>query len=481
MLVLGEMKRIALSLMILGVISSIAFSQAAQKVYVIPIKGVIDLGLSGFVKRTLEEAKANEASAVIFEIDTFGGRVDAAVDICNYIEELHPIPSFAFVKGEAWSAGALISLACKSIIMSPGSSIGSAEPRVGGMTQQQPTDEKTVSALRAKFKSIAEQNEHPANLATAMVDKDIELKKISIKEKTEIVTTEELEERKTQFKERDIEIIKTISAKGKLLNLTAEEALNLKLADKILSTREELLEFARLKDAEVIESSLNWSERLVRFLTHPVVSSLLLTLGSLGILFELRMPGWGISGTVGIVCLILFFWGHYLVGLANWTEIFLFLLGMLLLALEVFVIPGFGIAGISGILLILAGIFLALIKHPFEVPRGELIQAFHTMAYSFIITFMVILLSFKFLPQLGLWKRLVLTQQEKRAGGFRAAPSRETYLGKTGKTLSILRPSGRAVFGDEILDVVTEGGFIEKEKEVKVVNVEGNRIVVSEV
>lgn len=475
------MRKISLSLIILGVIFSIAFSQAAQKVYVIPIKGVIDLGLSGFVKRALEEAKENGASAVIFEIDTFGGRVDATVDICSYIEELGPIPTFAYVLGEAWSAGALIALASKSIIMTPGSSIGSAEPRISGMGSQQPTDEKTVSALRAKFKSIAEQNEHPGNLAMGMVDKDIELKKISIKGKTEIVTNEELQERKTKFRERDIKIIKTISAKGKLLNLTAEEALNLKLADKILSTREELLEFAQLKGAEVIESSLNWSEKLVRFLTHPVVSSLLLSLGSLGIIFELRMPGWGISGTVGAIALILFFWGHYLIGLANWTEIFLFLLGMILLILEIFVIPGFGIAGISGTALVLAAIFLALVKHPFEIPRRELIQASYTMVYSLIITFAVILLSFKFLPRSGLWKRLILTQQEKTGRGFRAAPSRKIYLGKTGNTLCPLRPSGRAAFGNEMLDVISEGGFIEKDKEVKVVNVEGNRIVVSEV
>lgn len=475
------MKKFALSLMILAVISSVAFSQATPRAYFVPVKGVIDLGLSGFVGRALEEAKANEASAVIFEIDTFGGRVDAAVEINNHIEELHPIPSFAFVKGEAWSAGALIALACESIIMSPGSSIGSAEPRAARMTQQQPTDEKTVSALRAKFKSIAEKNKHPANLAMAMVDKDIELKKISIRGKTEIVTNEELEERKAQFREREIKIIKTISAKEKLLNLTAEEAYNLKLADKILSTREELLEFTQIGDAELIESSLNWSEKLVRFLTHPVVSSLLLTLGSLGILFELRMPGWGISGSVGLICLGLFFWGHYLIGLANWTEIVLFLLGVTLLALEVFAIPGFGIAGISGIILIISGLFLALVKHPFEIPRAELIQAFYTMAYSLIITFMIIILSFKFLPEAGLWKRLVLTQQEKGTRGFRAAPSRETYLGKTGETLTILRPSGKVMFVDKILDVVTEGDFIEKDKPVKVVKVEGNRIVVSEV
>ncbi len=471
--------------MISAVIVSILFpslsSSQPPKVYSVPVKGVIDLGLSGFVKRALEEAKANQASAVIFEIDTFGGRVDAAVNIVNYIEELHPISTFAFVTGEAWSAGALITLACKSIVMSPGSSIGSAEPRIGGMAKQQPTDEKMVSALRAKFKSIAEQNAHPANLAMAMVDKDIELKEISIKGKTEIVTTEELEERKSRFKERDIKIIKTISAKGKLLNLTAEEALNLKLADKVLSTREEVLKFAQLKDAEIIKNTPNWSEKLVRFLTHPVVSSLLLSLGSLGILFELRMPGWGVSGTLGIISLVLFFWGHYLIGLANWTEIFLFLLGMILLGLEILVIPSFGIAGISGAALVLAGIFLALIKHPFEVPKGELTQAFYTMAYSFIITFMIILLSFKFLPKVGLWKRLVLTQQENRAGGFRATSPKETYLGKTGKTLSILRPSGRAVFKDKLLDVVTEGDFIEKDKTVKVVKVEGNRIVVSEV
>ncbi len=497
------MRKIIFFLLILSCIYTLGFSQSEEpvqrissplskldtpvltrnpnKVYIIPVKGAIDLGLSGFIKRSLIEAEDNQASAIILEIDTFGGRVDAAVEICDSLEEIKPIQTVAFIDDHAWSAGALISLACEKIIMSPGSSIGSAEPRaMSFMNKDELTDEKTVSAIRAKFKALAEQNNHPANLALGMVDKDFEIKQVRLKDEVNILTAGELEEIEQQYKKKDIQIIKTISAKGKLLNLTANEAKELGLAEEILDSRRAVINYLALSEKEITQTSATWSEVLVRFLTHPLISPLLLTLGFLGILFELRIPGWGISGTLGLSCLIVFFWGHYLVGLASWPELTIFLLGVLLLLLEIFVIPGFGIAGISGIILILTGIFLSLVKHPLSAPATQLTQAFYTMSFAIIITFAGLILSWKLLPHTGLWKRLVLSSAETRKEGFQSAASQESYLGKTGRSLSPLRPTGRAVIEENTQDVITEGEFIDKDKEIKVVKIEGNRIIVKE-
>ncbi|GAG31407.1 unnamed protein product, partial [marine sediment metagenome] len=203
--------------------------------------------------------------------------------------------------------------------------------------------------------------------------------------------------------------------------------------------------------------------------------------GFLGILFELKIPGWGISGTLGVLFLAIFFWGHYLVGLAGWTELIILCLGILLLLLEIFVIPGFGIAGISGIILILTGIFLSLVKHPLSAPKAQLTQAFYTLSFSIIITFVGIILSWKFLPRTGLWKRIILSSAETKKQGFQSATPQEYCLGKTGRSLTPLRPTGRAIIEQKTLDVITEGEFIDKDKTIKVIKVEGSKIIVKEV
>jgi membrane-bound serine protease (ClpP class) len=473
-----------LAVFILGNLAlvSAALKEVPKTVYIIPVKGVIDLGLSAFVKRAVAEAKAQYAQAVILEIDTFGGRVDAAVEICDALEEIKPIPTVAVVDDQAWSAGALISLACDKIIMSPGSSIGSAEPRqMGGGGKDELTDEKAVSAVRAKFKALAEQNNHPVALALAMVDKDFEVKQVKVKGETKILTSGEIDDLKNQYGEKEIQIIKTINPKGKLLNLTAKEAKELGLAEAVLDKRSDVLRYLGLKETNTVETTLSWSELLVRFITHPMVSPLLLTLGFLGLFFELKIPGWGLSGTLGVILLGLFFWGHYLAGLANWTEILIFAVGVILLALEIFVIPGFGLAGILGIALIFAGIFLALIRYPLYLPRIQLARAIYTLGYSLILFVLGVLLTLKFLPSSPLWKKIVLLAQENKAEGFAAAAALDSYLGKTGKALTILRPSGRAVFADKILDVITQGDFIEKDRIVKVTAVMGNKLVVEEI
>jgi membrane-bound serine protease (ClpP class) len=259
------------------------FGYPERDVYVIPIRGVIDLGLSSFVRRVVQEAKEKEAQCIILELETFGGRVDAATEIRDALFE-SDIKTIAFVNRRAISAGALISLACRHIVMAPGSTIGAATPVVmaPGATKTQPTDEKTISYVRKEFKATAERNNHPTTLAEAMVDPDVE--------------------------------IKGVIEKGKLLTLTTEEAWKLKLAEHKVSKIGEILTLYGLEDGKVVRASITWSEKLVRFLTHPVVSGLLLTFGLLGIFFELRMPGWGVSGTIGLVCLALFFGAQYMVG-----------------------------------------------------------------------------------------------------------------------------------------------------------------------
>ncbi|MFQ5680951.1 MAG: nodulation protein NfeD [Candidatus Omnitrophota bacterium] len=461
-----------------------AADKGRGEVYVVPVKGIIDLGLSGFIRRALNEAREENAAAIILDIDTFGGRVDAAVEICDALEEIKPIPTFAFVDDQAWSAGALIALATDEIIMSPGSSIGSAEPRTigpgGAKKKDELTDEKMVSAIRAKFKSVAEQNNHPAGLALAMVDKDIVIHLAEIKGEKKILDEKQLEEARARLKRRKIKIIKTISAQGKLLNLTAKEAKEYGLSKELLPNIYALRKHFNLLDTPLRKTQPNWSEAIVRFLTHPMVSPLLLSLGLLGLFFEFRMPGWGVSGTVGLALIALFFWGHYLVGLATWTEIIIFLVGVALLLLEILVIPGFGLAGIAGIIFIFSGLFLSLIKHPFRIPASELSQAVYSLSLTLILTVAGILLLMKLLPRTWLWKRVVLSAREDKEQGYQSHTICQQYIGKKAKTITPLHPSGRALWEGKILEVVSESGFIERDKEITIVSAADNRIVVRE-
>ena len=489
------MKKLTLLLIIL-IIAAFFFlwaktpSIAAEKsIFIIPVEGTIDLGLSAFIKRALNEANEEKAAAVVLKINTFGGRVDAADEIVNNVQELAPGPTYAYITHSAWSAGALIALSCNSIVMNKGSSIGSAEPRMIGIAQgQQATDEKIVSALRAKFKATAEANEHSANLAQAMVDKDVELIQVNFKNNLLILTPQELEEKKSKQNKKFFKNEKVLCAKDKLLNLTADEAKNLSLSSMTVKSEAEF--FSYIKEQLALESitftkkitpELTWSENIVRFLTHPIVSSLLLSFGFLGIFFELKMPGWGISGTLGVLFLLLFFWGHYLVGLANWLDLAIFVIGVILLSIELLAMPGFGIIGLTGCLFIISGLVLTLLKHPFTLPSFELNSALFTISWAFIITFILALSGFKLLPRTNLFKRVVLQASEEKDLGFQTKSLPENIcVGKIGTSKTILRPSGRAVFDDEVLDVTTLSEFISKGKRIIIVKIEGNKVFVEQ-
>lgn len=306
-----------------------AYAQPARPVVVVvPVDGVIDLGLAPFIERALDEAVAANAAAVILEVNTFGGRVDAAVLIRDALLAAR-IPTVAFVNRRAISAGALISLAAERIAMAEGATIGAAAPVQAGPGGTQPASEKTVSYLRKEFRATAEARKRPPLLAEAMVDTDVE--------------------------------VPGVKPKGKLLTLTTAEALEHGVADFQADDLGALLARLDLAGAEVRRPPIAWAETLVRFLTHPIVASLLLMIGVLGILTEVQAPGLGVPGLVGLASFALFFWGHGLTRLAGWEEVILIGAGLVLLGIEVFVLPGFGIAGTLGLVAVLLGLGLSLV------------------------------------------------------------------------------------------------------------------------
>jgi membrane-bound serine protease (ClpP class) len=415
-------------------------------VFVARIEGVIDLGLAPFVDRVLDEAAASGAAAVILEINTFGGRVDAAVLIRDALLRAR-VRTVAFVNKRAISAGALISLAAETIAMADGGTIGAATPVEIGLpgAPAQPVAEKTVSYMRKEFRATAESRKRPPLIAEAMVDPDVE--------------------------------IPGVIAKGKLLTLTTEEALTHKVADFRADSLDAVLQALGLAGAEVRRTSETWAETLVRFLTHPIVSSLLMTIGILGIIVEIRTPGFGVPGALGILSLALFFWGHWLVRLAGWEELLLVGAGVVLLAIELFVTPGFGVTGILGLVALLGGLGLSLVGA--GATWKDVLTAVGQVAASLLLAIVASLALLRLLPQLPFGRRLILETELTAREGFASAPETDrAWLGKRGTAASTLRPAGIADFEGERVDVVSDGDFIEAGDPITVVRVDGNRIVV---
>ena len=415
-------------------------------VYVAPIEGIIDLGLAPFVERVLKEAADAGAAAVVLEINTFGGRVDAAVAIRDALLNAR-VKTVAFVNKRAISAGALISLAAEKIVMADGGTIGAATPVQMGQpgSAPQPVEEKTVSYVRKEFRATAEARKRPPLVAEAMVDADVE--------------------------------IPGLIQKGKLLTLTTDEALKHKIADFRANTLDKALAELGLAGAEVRRAAPTWAENLVRLLTHPVVSSLLITVGILGIILEIRTPGFGIPGMLGVGSLALFFWGHWLVQLAGWEELLLFGSGLVLLVLEIFVIPGFGIAGILGIAAILAGLSLSLVGG--GATWEFILRATSRVVFSLLFALAGSFILLRFLPRLPFGRRLILQTGLSAGEGYASAPaSDESWLGKSGTALTSLRPAGIADIDGQRVDVVSDGEYIDSGLPITVTRVDGNRIVV---
>lgn len=409
-------------------------------VYRIAVSGTIENGLAPYVARSLREAEAAGAAAAYLDLDTPGGRVDAAERIADAVRA-STLPVYAYVNPRAYSAGALIALATDGIYMRPGAVIGAATPVDGEGTK---APEKIVSAMRAEFRALAEEQGIDPRLAEAMVDEDI--------------------------------AIPGVVEKGRLLTLSTSEALRVGFAKKQVASEAALLSAVGLPGATVVTTRANWAEQVVRFLTNPVVAPLLLSLGMLGLVFEIKTGAFGLGGALSVVSLGLFFGSNLLLGLAGWEEVLIFGLGAIALAVELFVIPGFGVAGVVGLGLIAVSAVLAMMGSFPTV--GDVTQALAVLGASLLITTAVVYAWIRHLPSSTRFSGLLLQGGVGSAAGYISAPERSDLVGREGTAYTDLRPSGTALVGEERLDVVTEGEFIPRGSRVQVLRSEGYRHVV---
>lgn len=402
-------------------------SAEAGTVISIVIKGEINSGQAALVHKAMSDARSKQAQAVLVEIDTFGGLVDAAVSIRDMIVN-SPVPTICYIKNRAWSAGALIAISHKHIAIVPGGSIGAAEPI--------PTTEKTVAALKAEFAATANQTGRNPQVAQAMVDKSLGFP--------------------------------GYAEPGQILALTDYQASKVGYADIVASDRETVLAHFGLTESTVIEYTQGWQEKLAGWLSDPTVKSFLMSVIFLAVLTEIKTAGLGVAALIGIVAALLFFGSQWITGIAGWLEIILFFGGLILILFELYT-PGVGIFGISGIIAIFASLFLTL---------GANAAAINMLAISLLFAIIVFLLLLKHLPSSKLWSWLILKDAETKSAGFSSSQDYTVFLGKTGITPTGLRPAGTMIIDGVQLDVVSEGQFVEPNTVVKVVNITGNRIVV---
>lgn len=429
--------------MIAGLFGLAATTAVAQQpvVFRIPVSGTIEMGLAPYVARAIEVAEAAGAAAVVLDIDTPGGRVDAAERIVDAVRGAS-IPVYAFVNSRAYSAGAMVALAAGGgIFVTPIGVIGAATP-VDGQGTRAP--EKTVSAMRAAFRALAEANNLDPRLAEGMVDEAIE--------------------------------IPGVKPAGQLLTLSASEAIEFGFARAKVASLSELLATVGLAGAVVEEVPVNWAEHVVRFLTSPLVSPLLLSLGMLGLVFELKSGAFGLGGLISLASLGLFFGSHLLLGLAGWEVLLMLGLGAVAIGIEIFLLPGFGVAGVLGILLVGASIIMALVGN---LPTmSDFLQAGAILGASIVISAAVFIAWLRHLPNSSRFTGLFLKSATHASEGYVSAAVRSDLVGKSGTALTDLRPSGTALVEGERVDVVTEGEFVDAGATVIVVRAEGYRHLV---
>lgn len=425
----------------------LAVGAEAKTVYHVDMKleGMIDPGVSAFVERVIEDAEAAGVDAIVFEIDTFGGRVDAATVIRDAILDSEAL-TIAFINKRAISAGALISLACDKIVMSSAGTMGATTPVDGSGTK---ASDKVTSYMRAEMRATAERTGRDVKIAEAMVDERVDIAGLS-------------------------------AEAGRPATLTTEQALNYQMADETAESLRDVLRIYDLGEADIVQIELNWAEHTVRILTNPVVTSILLAVAMFGLITEVRTPGWGLGGTLALVALAIFFGSHLVIKLAEWQELALFVVGLGLLIVEAVAIPGFGLVGLAGIGAILASLVITQLGDFQLWSIEEIAAVVARLAASMIGSFILSLVALRSLPKMAAFNRLVLSSETRAADGY-VSSSREhdqDWLGKEGVSVSELRPAGIALIDGRRLDVVTDGEFVEAQQPVKIVEARGNRIVV---
>lgn len=532
--------RRAIILLALGavfVLGVVAQSQPTPYVMALRLEGMVDDGMSVLVTRAVREAA--DAKALIFIIDTPGGRVDSAINITETILD-SPCRTIAFVDGMgAISAGALIAYACDEIVMSPSTNMGAAQPVTFGEQGMEPLGEKETSFVRAKFAALAEMKGRNPDIAMAMVDKDIELRaypkpdgtfdiKATSKPSDSLSSSEladELVNRPEQALKRIVETIFNtklpevkpdkpqtpettdekaapaletppieangsilIEPAGKLLTLTPKEAQKYSVIKYIAKDMDDLLWQLGYTNTAIVKITPTWSEDLYKWLISPQITLLLLVIGIGGLYLEFKTPGFGLPGIVGICALTIYFGSRYVIGLADWLDIALVVTGVLLLLVEILLIPGFGVVGALGIVFVLAGVVFSFTFTDFSLPQyswewDRLEDAGFSLTMTLLCMVVLVVATWKLLPKTPLYGRLVLGDRQLPGTGYTVQPADAvtSTVGQQGVAASMLRPAGRGRFGDKTLQVVSLSEFIEEGTPIVIVQAEGNRYVVDRV
>lgn len=445
----STMKRvIRIFTIILLVISGLqAFSQ--KEIYYFKIDEDIAKPALRKTEIALEYVKSHQIAGILLEINTFGGEMESAEKIRTLLLEA-PVPVYLFINKNAASAGALISIACDSIYMSPGASIGAASV-VNQAGEIMP--DKYQSYMRSLMRATAEKNGRNPLIAEAMVDPDTQ--------------------------------IDSISPKGKVLTFTTQEAIKNNYCEGQASSKEEVLALIHHSSSSVTEQELSWVDSAINFLINPIVSGILIMLIIGGIYFELQSPGLGLPIIIAVSAALLYFAPHYLQGLATHWEILLFIVGLILLIIEFFVIPGFGFIGISGIILmVLALIFSMIFNIGFDfnyAPRGEILNKFFVVISSLIVGFFISLwLGKKLFTTTTRYGALALNTELEGSKGFVAQDIQiSDKVGKHGTTLTFMRPVGKIEIDGEIFDATSEAGVIEKGESVIVTRFENSQLFIT--
>lgn len=415
-------------------------------VYHLKVLNDIDPRTNRYTELGLEAAIDANADVVILELDTYGGALNDADEIRTRILNFEK-PIYAWINKDAASAGALISIACDSIYMASGSSIGAATV-VGGDGAAAP--DKYQSYMRSIMRSTAEATGRNPALAEAMVDEDIDLD--------------------------------SIATEGKVLTLSVSEAIKYDFCEAELNSIEEVLEQVGVEDYEIEEFSLGASEKVIALFLNPFVSGILILIIIGGIYFELQTPGVGFPILASAIAAVLYFTPYYLNGLAENWEIAIFFLGVVLIAVEIFVLPGFGVAGVSGLILTLGSLTLVMLNNDvFDfsfVGSGDIFIAAATTMVGFMLSIVLLFVGGVRLANSPLFKKIALMETQDTTLGYTSRFIQEPMKGKEGVAHTILRPSGKIMIDDAVYDATTRGEYITQGESVVVLSDEGNTLKV---
>ncbi|MFO7951448.1 MAG: NfeD family protein [Bacillota bacterium] len=409
-----------------------AFQATSSSVYVIPVKEQIEPGWLLLLERSLEEAEEADAQAVILDMDTPGGFIDTTREAKTLLEAF-AAPVYVHVNTSALSAGAYLALAADGFYMAPGSTIGAAEPVVMGGGE---VSEKFISVWETEMESAAEKQGKDPRIAGAMVRKEMS--------------------------------VEGVVEKGELLTLTTSEAENLEFSNGTAVSIDELLEAVGLSDAELTYTSPTLWEDLSGWLINPVVATLLLMMGFFFMIVEILTAGFGVGGFLSLLSFGLYFGGHFFTGVSGWQAIFLFALGIIFLLVEAFV-PGFGIFGIGGLI----AVFIAIVLAAASTTLG-----LYMLFISFVIACAAGYGAFKYFQRKGTLKSFILSDSATREAGYSSSEDHSHLLGKKGRTITPMHPSGIVEIEGKRYDTVSEGGYINADEYVEVIKVEGSRILI---